>query len=218
MLYVVLTVFGVITLAAVFGIGKNTVFKKLHTMSDAMIERTIKFSQRMMDNSPIGSKAWSESGAKFSAALNEQRRRAGLAPIGTLNQTKNKDDKIAREIIDIISNQVSNFGDSLPLDGESPNGFGKVSGYIFGLCMAACFKHEIYAAADSERTKAIAQNVFSSVYEDMLGAGILFASAQTTQIEHPELHIGYELGRSDALRWYEQQETPTALTTLLLFE
>lgn len=87
MLYVILAVVIIWALAAIFGVGKNTVFTKPHTMSDRMLEQTVVLSQRIMDNSPIGSKAWSESGAKFAAALNEQRRRAGLAPISSFNQT-----------------------------------------------------------------------------------------------------------------------------------
>ncbi|VXC96342.1 hypothetical protein SPHINGOT1_260300 [Sphingomonas sp. T1] len=67
----------------VLGVGKNTVFKNPSSMSDAAIEPTIRLSQRMMDNSAVGTKAWSESGAKFNAALNEQRHRAGLPPIGS---------------------------------------------------------------------------------------------------------------------------------------
>jgi hypothetical protein len=86
MIYVILTVLAVFVLAIVMGAGKNTVFTKPHTMSDAMLERTVRLSQQIMDNSPIGSKAWTESGAKFSAALNEQRRRAGLEPITTTTE------------------------------------------------------------------------------------------------------------------------------------
>ena len=81
-MYVILAVIVVFVLAVLMGAGKNTVFTKPHTMSDAMLERTVRLSQQIMDNSPVGSKAWSESGAKFTAALNEQRRRAGLEPIG----------------------------------------------------------------------------------------------------------------------------------------
>lgn len=101
MLYVILAVIVVWGLAAVLGVGKNTVFTKPHTMSDVMIERTIRLSQQIMDNSSIGSKAWSESGAKFTAALNEQRRRAGLAPIGTYNQPEKTQDQEA-ELEEIV--------------------------------------------------------------------------------------------------------------------
>jgi hypothetical protein len=87
MLYLALAVAAVWVLAAVLGVGKNTVFKNPSSMSDAAIERTIHLSQRIMDNSAVGTKAWSESGAKFNAALNEQRRRAGLPPIGSIRQT-----------------------------------------------------------------------------------------------------------------------------------
>jgi len=80
-MYVILAVVVVFALAVLMGAGKNTVFTKPHTMSDAMLERTVRLSQQIMDNSPVGSKAWTESGAKFSAAFNEQRRRAGLEPI-----------------------------------------------------------------------------------------------------------------------------------------
>lgn len=217
MLYVILTGFVIWVLAAVIGIGKNTVFTKPHTMSDAMVERTIRLSQRMMDGSPIGSKAWSESAAKFSAALNEQRRRVGLAPMGTYNQAERMDEQMSKEIIESISNQISNVGGLFPIDGESPNGFGKVSGYIFGFCMAICSKREIYAATDSDRATAIAHYVFSTVYDDTLGAGILFASAQTTQIDHPDLHLGYDLGRADAMRWFERRQEPSTLATLLSY-
>ena len=93
MVYVILAVVVVWVLAAVFGVGKNTVFTKPHTMSDAMVERTIRLSQQIMDNSSIGSKAWSESGAKFTAALNEQRRRAGLAPLSTYHQADQAQDQ-----------------------------------------------------------------------------------------------------------------------------
>jgi hypothetical protein len=93
MLYIILAVIVVWVLAAVLGVGKNTVFTKPHTMSDTMIERTIRLSQQIMDNSSIGSKAWSESGAKFTAALNEQRRRAGLAPIHTYNKADEVQDQ-----------------------------------------------------------------------------------------------------------------------------
>lgn len=218
MLYVVLAVLVVLVLPVVIGIGKNRVFTKPQTMSDAMVERTIRLSKRMMDNAPIGSKAWSESGAKFSAALNEQRRRAGLAPVGINNQYKHTDEKVSKEIIELIRNQISIAGGHFPIDGESPNGFGKVSGYLFGFCIAACSQCNIYASIESERTTAISHYVFSAVYDDILGAGILFASAQTAQIEHPDLHLGYDLGQADAMRWFEQQQEPSALATLLSIE
>lgn len=82
MLYVVMAIIAVWIIAALLGVGKNTIFSNPQSLSDAHIKRTIRFTQRIMDNSQIGSKAWKESGAKFSAALDEQRRRAGLPPIG----------------------------------------------------------------------------------------------------------------------------------------
>jgi len=67
--------------AAMSGAGKNTIFDNPESLSDAQIERTIRLTQRMMDNSPVGSKSWSEAGDKFSAAYAEQRRRQGLPPL-----------------------------------------------------------------------------------------------------------------------------------------
>jgi len=80
MIYVVVSVIALWILAALFGVGKNTVFTKPHTMSDKMLERTVVLTQRIMDSSDIGSKRWTESSNKFSAAVDEQRRRAGLPP------------------------------------------------------------------------------------------------------------------------------------------
>jgi hypothetical protein len=68
-------------IAAIAGVGRNTVFDNPQSMSDAQIERTMRLSQRIMDNSPVGSKEWSEAGDKFSAAFAEQRRRQGLPPL-----------------------------------------------------------------------------------------------------------------------------------------
>lgn len=67
--------------AAIAGVGKNTVFNNPQSMSDGELARTIRLSQRIMDNSPVGSKEWSEAGDKFSAAFAEQRRRQGLPPL-----------------------------------------------------------------------------------------------------------------------------------------
>ena len=67
--------------AAIAGVGKNTVFRNPQSMSDAQIERTIRLTQRTMDNSAVGSKQWSEAGDKFQAAYAEQRRRQGLPPL-----------------------------------------------------------------------------------------------------------------------------------------
>jgi hypothetical protein len=92
MLYLIASILVIFVLAAIFGVGKNAIFTKPHTLSDAMIERTIVLSQRIMDNSPIGSKAWSESGDKFTAALNEQRRRAGLPPLNSFRQVESEND------------------------------------------------------------------------------------------------------------------------------
>lgn len=72
--------------AALAGVGKNTVFENPQSMTDAQVERTIRLTQRIMENSDIGSKAFTESGAKFSAALAEQRRRQGLPPMPPAGQ------------------------------------------------------------------------------------------------------------------------------------
>lgn len=55
--------------AAIAGVGKNTVFNNPQSMSDGELERTIRLSQRIMDNSPVGSKEWSEAGDKFQRLL-----------------------------------------------------------------------------------------------------------------------------------------------------
>jgi hypothetical protein len=75
------TILVVWVVAAIAGVGKNTVFRNPETMSDAQLERTIRLTQRIMDNSQVGSKSWSEAGDKFSAAYAEQRRRQGLPPL-----------------------------------------------------------------------------------------------------------------------------------------
>jgi hypothetical protein len=89
LLWIVGAIVVVWIVAAVAGVGKNTVFTNPETMSDAQIERTIRLSQQMMDNSPVDSKSWSDAGAKFSAAYAEQRRRQGLPPLDW-NELKNK--------------------------------------------------------------------------------------------------------------------------------
>jgi hypothetical protein len=78
MLYVALAVIGIWIFAAMTGVGKNTVFDNPQSLSDAQIERIIQLTQRIMDNSEIGSKSWNESGDKFNAALAEQFRRRGI--------------------------------------------------------------------------------------------------------------------------------------------
>ena len=72
LMYVLVAVLGLWILAAIAGVGKNTVFRNLRSMTDAQIERTIRLTARIMDNSQIGSKQWSESGAKHDAAFQEQ--------------------------------------------------------------------------------------------------------------------------------------------------
>ncbi len=92
MIYVLLAVLGIWILAAILGVGRNTVFKNPQSLSDAQLERTIRLTQRIMDNSPVGSKAWSESGAKFSAAYREQCRRRGVPYVGeTSNEGRDAD-------------------------------------------------------------------------------------------------------------------------------
>jgi hypothetical protein len=66
-----------VVLGMLLGWGSNTVFTNPQSLSDAHLERTIRLSQRMMDNSPVGSEQWSKAGDKFSAAFREQMRRRG---------------------------------------------------------------------------------------------------------------------------------------------
>lgn len=188
-------------------------------MSDAMLERTVRLSQRMMDNSPIGSKAWSESGAKFTAAFNEQLRRKGHPPVGKYDALEAKCDSLSKEIIELIKRQFLECSHSIPIDGESLNGFGQVSGYIFGFCTTACLYHGIQSSEQNDRLNEIGQRVFRGVYyDDILAAGIFFATARTTQVENPALYIGYDLGRADAIQRFEQGKEPSALAKLLSSE
>ena len=90
--YIVVGFVALWIVAAIAGVGKNTVFRDPRSMTDAQIERTIRLCARIMDNSRIGSKEWSESGAKHDAAFREQCRRRGMCvPSSRFNQQQPED-------------------------------------------------------------------------------------------------------------------------------
>ena len=215
MIYLIAGIALIILILMLSGLGKNTVFTKPHTMSDAMIDHTIRLSQKMMDKSKVGSEAWIRAGSKFSAALNEQRRRQGLAPLSTGNAAENVE-RVTKNILDLVYCQLADDdGDVLRLEGEGPEGFGVISGYLFGFVMTYCAENRSVIGDDIDNCFPILESVFAASYSDPdLGIGILNASGGTSEYESPQLHEGYALGRSDAKNWLNSKQSPDGLSRL----
>lgn len=79
--YIIGGIVAVWVIAAMLGVGSKTVLRNPSSLTDAQLERTIRLSARIMDNSKVGTKEWSEAGAKHDAAFKEQQRRQGIQPV-----------------------------------------------------------------------------------------------------------------------------------------
>jgi hypothetical protein len=72
---------GALIALALVGVRSRTIFTNPGVLSDAQIASTIGLTRKIMDRTPPGSPTWARAAAKHKAAIDEQLRRRGEAPL-----------------------------------------------------------------------------------------------------------------------------------------
>lgn len=80
-LAIVLAVVGLLVLLAWIGARSQRIFRAPEKLSDAQLEATVNITSQIMEMTKPGAPTWARAAAKYQAAVNEQLRRQGKAPL-----------------------------------------------------------------------------------------------------------------------------------------
>ncbi|HEY6916559.1 MAG TPA: hypothetical protein VI381_02860 [Allosphingosinicella sp.] len=81
MLSIALACIGLLGLFAYIGARSQRIFRAPEKLSDSQLEATVTLTSRIMEMTRPGAPTWARAAAKYQAAINEQLRRQGKAPL-----------------------------------------------------------------------------------------------------------------------------------------